>query len=194
MHERGLHPHAVAFMTEEFPQDFEAEEDPQQTRERLVQLGFDGDEDRFQRFVNLLRDELPSEVCVIVRGSAVAGSRWVDGAPFDADGKGSSDLDVTFVGATMLKFWEKYYIPGLHTAPLCDEDLEAAPDLVPLREKLTKLAGRPVNLQATSDLVQFVRDVTTRQPYYVLIEKAEEPERAAGADDELTEDSLPVEG
>ena len=92
--------HEQVAMTASFPPDHEAGEDPRQTRERLIQLGFDGDEDRFCRFVELLRDELPPDAGVIVRGSAIAGSRWADGAPFDADGKGSSDLDVTFIGAT----------------------------------------------------------------------------------------------
>jgi hypothetical protein len=149
-------------------------EDPEQTLRRIIDLGFGRDRDRYRRFLELLRDEVPPDVTVILRGSAVAGERWADGAPFDADGPGSSDLDLTFVGGSMLKFFEKFYIPGLHTAPLCDEDIEVAPELVPLRDKLCRLAGRPVNIQATSDLVQYVRDVTMRQPYYVLIERQPE--------------------
>ena len=149
-------------------------ESPEETLRRIVALGFDGDAERFHRFVELLRDETPSDVAVILRGSAVAGTRWADGAPFDAEGPGTSDIDLTFIGGTMLGFFEKFYIPGLHTAPLCDDDLDVAPDLVPLREKLSRLAGRPVNIQATSDLVQYMRDVTMRQPYYVLIPKQEE--------------------
>ena len=149
-------------------------EPPEATLQRIIELGFGGDEDRFRRFVELLRDEVPGDVEVMLRGSSVTGTRWEDGAPFDADGPGSSDLDLTFLGATMLKFFEKFYIPGLHTAPLCDEHLDVAPELVPLREKLVKLAGRPVNIQATSDLVQYIRDVTMRQPYFVLIPKKED--------------------
>lgn len=154
-------------------------EPPEQTLQRIIELGFDGDIDRFNRFVELLRDEVPGDVEVLLRGSSVSGTRWEDGAPFDADGPGTSDLDLTFLGATMLKFFEKFYIPGLHTAPLNDEAPDVAPELVPLREKLCKLVGRPVNIQATSDLVQYVRDVTMRQPYYVLIPKKDEPELAA---------------
>jgi hypothetical protein len=168
-------------------------EPPEETLQRIITLGFGGDVDRFNRFVELIRDEVPPDVAVILRGSSVAGTRWADGAPFDADGPGSSDLDLTFIGGTMLKFFEKFYIPGLHTAPLCDEDPDVAPDLLPLRDKLTRLAGRPVNIQATSDLVQYVRDVTMRQPYYVLIAKQEEegtndtaPAPESGADDSST--------
>ena len=40
---------------------------------------------------------------------------------------------------------DAYYIPGLHTKPLCDEDPNIAPSLNPLRESLQKLVGRPVN-------------------------------------------------
>ena len=104
-------------------------EPPEATLQRIIELGFGGDEDRFRRFVELLRDEVPGDVEVMLRGSSVTGTRWEDGAPFDADGPGSSDLDLTFLGATMLKFFEKFYIPGLHTAPLCDEHLDVAPQI-----------------------------------------------------------------
>ncbi len=33
---------------------------------------------------------------------AITGSRWEDGAPFDAAGPGTSDLDLTFVGGEVL--------------------------------------------------------------------------------------------
>jgi hypothetical protein len=157
-------------------------EPPEQTLQRIIELGFGGDLDRFNRFVELLRDEIPHDVSVILRGSSVAGVRWADGAPFDADGPGTSDLDLTFIGGTMLKFFEKFYIPGLHTAPLCDDDPDVAPELFPLREKLCRLVGRPVNIQATSDFVQYMRDVTMRQPYYVLIPKQEEDVAVSDAD------------
>lgn len=174
MHRRGSHP-----LPTPVPDPVELTgEPPEQTLQRIIELGFDGDADRFHRFVELLRDEVPSDVSVILRGSAVAGKRWIDGAPFDADGPGTSDLDLTFIGSTMLEFFEKFYIPGLHTAPLCDEEPDVAPELLPLREKLCRLACRPVNIQATSDLVQYVRDVTMRQPYYVLIPRQPDPETA----------------
>ena len=37
-------------------------------------------------------------------GSAVTARRWSDGAPFDADGPGTSDLDLTLVGDAVIGF------------------------------------------------------------------------------------------
>ena len=65
---------------------------------------------------------------------------------------------------------DAYYIPALHTKPLCDQDVNAAPSLNPLRESLQKLVGRPVNFQATSSLVLYGRDVLFGEPYYVVVE------------------------
>jgi hypothetical protein len=73
----------------------------------------------------------------------------------------------------MLKFWEQFYIPKLHTVPLSDEHPDASPALTPLRRALCKLAGRPVNLQASAGMVQFARDVLMDQPYVTLIERQE---------------------
>ena len=101
-----------------------------EVRDRVVQLGFGGDRDRFDAFVSALREALPADVTVVVRGSAVIGVRWEDGAPFDADGPGTSDLDLTLVGGDMLKLWsdDAFYIPKLHTAPLNDD----TPHVVPI--------------------------------------------------------------
>ena len=151
------------------------------TLARVVELGFGGDDARFAQFLQAVREITPSDVYVILRGSAVAGTRWADGAPFDADGPGSSDLDLTFVGGSMLAQFDEFYIPSLHSAPLCDERPEASPALGPLRRTLCSIARRPVNIQATSDLVQYVRDVTMHQPYVVLIERQDTETEAAGA-------------
>jgi len=143
------------------------------TRARIVRLAFGGDEQRYEQFLTALREVTPPEVEVILRGSAVTGTRWADGQPFDADGVGTSDLDVTFLGRDMLKFWDSFYIPAMHTVPLSDEHPDASKTFTPLRHALCKLAGRPVNLQASADLVQFARDVLFDQPYVTLIEKRE---------------------
>jgi len=139
------------------------------TRARIVRLAFGGDDRRYEQFLTALREVTPPDVEVILRGSAVTGTRWSDGQPFDADGPGTSDLDVTFLGRDMLKFWDSFYIPGLHTVPLSDEHPAASKTFTPLRRALCKLAGRPVNLQASADLVQFARDVLFDQPYVTLI-------------------------
>ncbi len=146
-------------------------------RDRIVRLAFDGDESRFRRFVNMLRKTAPPETQIILRGSAVTGTRWEDGKPFDADGPGTSDLDVTFLGANVLELWETFYIPRMHTTPLSDDYPDACPPLNNLRRKLCRIAQRPVNLQASVGIVQFVRDVLFDQPYYTLIGKSDEDYR-----------------
>lgn len=144
-------------------------------RRRIIELGFDGDRKRFDKFCETLREGLPRGTGVALRGSVVTAERWENGAPFDADGKGTSDLDVTLIGDKVMEYWleDAYYIPGLHTKPLGDKDPLIAPVLNPLRESLQKLARRPVNFQATSNLVLFTRDVLFGQPYFTLIEADE---------------------
>ena len=150
-------------------------------RERIIRLAFNGDESRMERFVNMLRRAVPQGTQVILRGSAVTGYRWADNQPFDADGPGTSDLDVTFLGADMLELWESFYIPKMHTTPLSEDYPEACPPLNNLRSKLSRLAARPVNLQASIGLVQFARDVLFDQPYYTLIEAPDKDERETPA-------------
>ena len=70
-----------------------------------------------------------------------------------------------------MEMWDSsaYYIPALHTKPLGDKDPDIAPGLNPLREALQKLIGRPVNIQATSSLVLYGRDVLFGEPYFVVV-------------------------
>jgi hypothetical protein len=147
----------------------------EEIRARIVRLGFGGDGQRFESFCETLREGLPGGTGVALRGSVVTSERWEDGAPFDADGQGTSDLDVTLIGSKVMEYWleDAFYIPGLHTKPLGDKDPLIAPGLNPLRESLQKLARRPVNFQATSNLVLFTRDVLFSQPYFTLIEAGE---------------------
>jgi hypothetical protein len=144
------------------------------TRARIINLAFGGNEERYEQFIAALRKVTPPNVEVILRGSAVTGTRWADGEPFDCEGLGTSDLDVTFIGRDMLKFWDEFYIPKLHTVPLSDEHPNASATFTPLRRALCKLAGRPVNLQASAGMVQFARDVLMGQPYVRLVEKQAE--------------------
>lgn len=156
----------------------------EEIRARIVRLGFGGDADRFQKFCDVLRAQLPVGTGVALRGSVVTAERWEDGSPFDADGRGTSDLDVTLVGGEVMKFYrdDAYYIPALHTKPLGDETKEIAPALNPLREELQRIARRPVCFQATSNLILFARDVLFGQPYFTIIE-AEETEKAGATDE-----------
>ncbi|HEY6233112.1 MAG TPA: hypothetical protein VIW64_17745 [Pyrinomonadaceae bacterium] len=143
-----------------------------QVEERITRLAFDGDPLRYREFLAKLKAGLPEGTGVALRGSVVTNKRWKDGKEFDADGRGTSDLDVTLVGDKVMEFWNEgsYYIPGLHTKPLCDEDSDIAPGLNSLREELQKLAGRPVNFQATANLILYARDVLFDEPYCMVIE------------------------
>jgi hypothetical protein len=148
----------------------------EQVRQRIVQLAFAGSEERWQAFVEALRAVVPRDASVVLRGSVVTGVRWADGAVFDAEGVGTSDLDLTLVGGDMLKLFDSHYIPGMHSVPLSDHNPEAAPALQPLRRALCALTNRPVNIQATSSIVQYARDVLMDQPYFTVLEKEETPE------------------
>src|SRR5688572_154114 len=95
-----------------------------EVRARIVTLAFAGDERLFIAFYRKLQEGVPEGTGIILRGSVVTNQRHEDGAPFDSHGKGTSDLDVTLVGKKIMEAWgaEDYYIPGLHTKPLCDDD------------------------------------------------------------------------
>jgi hypothetical protein len=144
-------------------------------RERVIQLAFGGDCQRFEQFCDIVRSQIPPETEVVLRGSAVTGERWKDGAPFDADGPGTSDLDLTLVGDAVIHLYklDGFFVPLIHSRPLSNEDPDVAPDLIPLREKLQQMVGRPVNIQATRDFVMFLRGDVIGQPYLTLIKKAE---------------------
>lgn len=158
----------------------------EEIRTRIIRLGFGGDGQRFEEFCRMMREGLPKGTGVALRGSVLTAERWEDGAPFDAGGHGTSDLDVTLVGSRVMEYWdeEAFYIPALHTKPLGDKDPKIAPGLNPLREGLQKLVGRPVNFQATSNLILFARDVLMNQPYFTIIEAEEEKEEEKAAGEE----------
>jgi hypothetical protein len=149
-------------------------------RERVTRLVFGGDPRRFDDFVRVLREATPDGVEVILRGSAVTGHKWGSDEPFDGGGQGTSDLDVTFVGGGMVTLFREFHIPGVHSAPLSDEHPFASHALGPLRKRLCAMTHRAVNLQATTSLVQYLRDVTMDQPYLVLLPKRDEPDEPDG--------------
>ena len=151
------------------------EMDEKEIRARVVTLGFGGDERLFIAFYRKLQQGLPEGTGIVLRGSVITNQRHEDGTPFDSQGKGTSDLDVTLVGSKVMEAWSSdgFYIPGLHTKPLCDKDPDIAPSLNPLRESLQKMVGRPVNFQATSSLVIYSRDVLFGEAYYVVVPSGE---------------------
>jgi hypothetical protein len=154
----------------------EKQQDEAEMRKRVVQLAFGGDERRLAEFCKVLRAALPPGTAAVLRGSCVTGERWDDGAPFDAEGPGTSDLDLTLVGDKIHELYSLsgYFIPGIHSRPISEEDPDIAPDLIPLRERLMDMVKRPVNIQATRDWVMYVRENLMGQPYLTLIEKTEE--------------------
>lgn len=147
----------------------------QDKRDNVIRLAFGGSRDRYEAFCRLIAEVVPPGTTVILRGSAVTGCRWKDQAPFDADGPGSSDLDVTFVGSGCLQYFQAggFFVPNVHSKPLSDDDPDIAPDLVPLRRQLMEMVRRPVNLQASRDIVLSFRGDLLGQPYLTLFTKPE---------------------
>lgn len=144
-------------------------------RARILTLGFGGDERLFIAFYRKLQQGLPAGTGIVLRGSVITNKRHEDGTPFDSLGKNTSDLDVTLVGSKVMELWNSdgFFLPGLHTKPLCDKDTNIAPSLNPLRESLQELVGRPVNFQATSSLVLYSRDILFGELYYVVVHHEE---------------------
>jgi hypothetical protein len=146
-------------------------------RANVIRLVFQGDEQKFLAFCDVVRNAIPLGVGAVLRGSAITGQRWKDGAPFDADGPGTSDLDLTLVGGEALKLFRLagFFVPWVHSRPLSDkEDPDIAPELVPVRQKLMNMVGRPVNIQATGDLMMFLRGDLLGQPYLTLVARTED--------------------
>lgn len=148
-------------------------------RERVTKLAFGGDPARFDEFLGVLNEATPRDADVILRGSAITGHKHGSDEPFDADGPGTSDLDVTFVGGDMVKLYTEFHIPGVHSVPYGEDHPSACPELAPLRKRLCEMTGRPVNIQATTSFVQYIRDVVMEQPYLVLIRNREPDEQNA---------------
>ncbi|MEP7067578.1 MAG: hypothetical protein ABI889_16200 [Gemmatimonadota bacterium] len=137
----------------------------------MTKLAFADDPQRYDEFVRVLSDSTPDGVEVILRGSAVTGHKHGSDEPFDGEGPGTSDLDVTFVGGDMVMLFNEFHIPAIHSVPFGEDHPFAAPALGTLRERLCTMTQRQVNIQATTSLVQNVRDAVMEQPYLVLLKK-----------------------
>lgn len=143
----------------------------EEKRATFIRLVFGGDQARFDTFRMAIAEAVPPGTRAVVRGSAVTGQRWKDQAPFDADGPGTSDVDLTLVGADVLGAFKVtgFFVPGVHSRPMGEDDPDIAPALADLREHLTQLAGRPVNVQASRDWVISLRGELVGQPYLTLL-------------------------
>src|SRR4029077_4547737 len=82
-------------------------------------------------------------------------------------------LDLTLVGDEVIGLFKVhgFFVPGVHSRPVSEQDPDIAPALIPLRETLMVLTGRPVNIQASRDLVMHVRGDLLDQPYLTLIKR-----------------------
>src|SRR5258705_2532465 len=145
----------------------------EQKRANILRFAFGGDPERLDEFIRVIRQEIPKGTAVVLRGSAVTGERWKDGAPFDSDGPGTSDLDLTLVGEVAVALFKPtgFFVPGVHSRPVSEDDPDIAPSLIPLREALMVMTGRPVNIQASRDIVIQFRGGLLDQPYLTLIDK-----------------------
>lgn len=148
----------------------------EQKRQTLVDLVFGGDQARFDTFVRTIAEAVPPGTKAVVRGSAVTGTRWKDGAAFDADGPGTSDVDLTLVGGDVMGAFKTtgFFVPGVHSRPMGEDDPDIAPALADLRAQLTTFAGRPVNVQASRDWVIYLRGELIGQPYLTLLGSADD--------------------
>jgi hypothetical protein len=136
-----------------------------------IDRAFGGDLDRFARFMAALQAGIPGGTRLVLRGSAVQGTSYKTGEPFDARGPGTSDLDIVLIGEQAMAAWapEAFYLPGVNTQPLYDD----APDIADrslehARAAAQAVAGRPVALQAMARWFLDLRSGLQGTPYVVL--------------------------
>ena len=149
----------------------QSENEQDEMRARVIELAFGGSRELFDEFCDLIRASVPPDTAAVLRGSSITGERYADGAPFDADGPGTSDLDLTLVGDEIFEYYSVItgsYVPGIHTKPMGEDHPGIAPDLEPHRESLIAMVNRPVNIQASRDLFMYLRGDVLGQPYLTL--------------------------
>lgn len=147
----------------------ESELTDEEMRENAVRLAFAGDRDKFAAFCRVLEEKIPENTAAVLGGSSVMGHSF-EGDPYDADGPGSSDLDIYLIGNAAIDHFtlEGFWIPGIHSHPVKDGDEEIAPGLKPLRHELMAMVGREVTLQASQSFYYWFREKLLGQPYLLL--------------------------
>jgi hypothetical protein len=147
-------------------------------RANVLRLAFNGSRERFEEFCRVLEHHTPANTAAVLGGSSITGHSYKEGAPFDADGPMTSDLDITFIGNEVLNLFslEGFWVPGIHTHPVKEGDDDiAAPELKKLRHRLQAIAGgRPVTIQASRDFYYWIREQWLGQPYLTLVGKIDE--------------------
>lgn len=147
--------------------DSELTED--EMRENAIELAFGGDRAKFEEFCRVLEEMIPENTGAVLGGSSVMGHSY-EGDPYDAEGPGTSDLDIYLIGNAAIDYFglEGFWIPGIHSHPVKDGDEEIAPGLKPLRHRLKEIVGREVTIQASQNFYYWFREKWLGQPYLLL--------------------------
>jgi len=142
----------------------------EQKRENAIRLAFEGDRERFKQFCRVLRENIPPTTAAVLGGSSVTGHNYELGVPFDAEGPGTSDLDIYLIGNEAVNCFtlNGFWIPGIHSHPIKDGDEEIAPGLKPLRQRLKEISGREVTIQASQKFYYWIREKLIGQAYLCL--------------------------
>ena len=53
---------------------------PEEMRNNVIRLAFGGDEELYEKFCSIVREAVPEANAGVLRGSAITGFRWKDGA------------------------------------------------------------------------------------------------------------------
>lgn len=164
--------------TQQRKQDAELTDD--EKRENAIRLAFCGDRVRFEEFCRELEQRIPPGTAAVLGGSSVTGHNYEEGAPFDAEGPGTSDLDIYLIGNEAVNYFtlNGFWIPGIHSHPIKDGDEEIAPGLVPLRRRLKEIAGREVTIQASQNFYYWFRETLLGQAYLTLAGTLDKDENA----------------
>ncbi|MEW6225272.1 MAG: hypothetical protein AB1627_11660 [Chloroflexota bacterium] len=135
-----------------------------------LERAFEGDPRRLRRFLSVIRAALPAGTSIGLRGSAVVGQAYETGAPFDAAGPGTSDLDVVIIGDEVMDLFapDARLLGGVNTLPLSDAEPWVAPALDRARRTAQAIARRPVSIQAMPRWFLDLRSVVQDQPYVLL--------------------------
>ncbi len=147
---------------------------PQPVRDALTvrALGrvFGGDLEAPGRFLSVLREGLPADTRLVLRGSAVSGRSYEKQTRFDARGPGTSDLDLVALGEEAGRLWvdEARLLGGINSLPLCDGSRWVAPSLDPARERAQAIVGRPVSVQSMAEWFLQLRAAVQGTPYLLL--------------------------
>jgi hypothetical protein len=145
---------------------------PPELTDAIVRRAFRGDPAMYHEFLDILR--APSGYAdIVLRGSAVTGESYRGHEAFDANGPGTSDLDMVLVGADAFRLWDPkaFYLRGVNTWPLSDKTPWVAPALDPARRAAQELVGRPVNIQAMARWFLELRALVQGQHHVTLTQR-----------------------